>query len=298
MYVDRIFEGETSKPWQGGTFGFTRTPVRIAGQVIMTKFHEGIDVSPLRRDSVGNPLDPIRSISDGKVVHVSDVSGRSSYGKYLVIMHEWEDSKIYSLYAHVAKIYVKVGDEVKAGSEIALMGYTGVGLNRTRSHLHLELAFLMSEQYESWHAKKIGSRNFHGIYNGMNLAGIDLGKLYHAKRENPALKFSEFVLSQPTHFKVLVPFHSGKSAFLKRHPWMNLEEIDNASSWEIGFSATGHPISFKQSARAVSQPTLSHIRPSQISQRWLTRGLVSGEGSLVKLSSDGLKMLGLLLDDF
>ena len=40
MYVDRTFEGETSKPWEGGSFGFVRTPIRLGQDVVLTKFHE------------------------------------------------------------------------------------------------------------------------------------------------------------------------------------------------------------------------------------------------------------------
>ncbi len=29
MYVDRTFEGEVTKPWEGGAFGYTRTPIRV-----------------------------------------------------------------------------------------------------------------------------------------------------------------------------------------------------------------------------------------------------------------------------
>jgi hypothetical protein len=43
---------------------------------------------------------------------------------------------------------------------------------------------------------------------------------------------------------------------------------------------------------------VSHIRPSEISQRWLTRGLLTGEGQKVSLSSGGKQMLSLMLDDF
>ncbi|MEI7865398.1 MAG: hypothetical protein WCI38_08505, partial [Chthoniobacterales bacterium] len=41
MYVDRDFEGRKSKPWQGGGYGFTREPQRIAGKIVPVKFHEG-----------------------------------------------------------------------------------------------------------------------------------------------------------------------------------------------------------------------------------------------------------------
>jgi len=81
MYVDRTVEGKATKPWEGGSFGFVRTPILVNGKTVFTHFHEGIDISPLQRDKAGNPLDEISSIADGTVVHVSPLAGRSNYGK-------------------------------------------------------------------------------------------------------------------------------------------------------------------------------------------------------------------------
>ena len=220
MYVDRNFEGEVSKPWEGGAFGFVRSPRRVDGDVVMTRFHEGIDIAPVKRDKAGNPLDLVMSISDGVVAHTSPIAGRSNYGRYLVVEHAWEDSKVYSLYAHLAEITVTPGDSVKAGSVIGRMGYTGVGLNRTRAHLHLELGLLMSPNFQSWYDQYFGSKNHHSMFNGMNLAGIDVAGFFLAHRKNPELRFSEFVLSRPTQFKVVVPAEGAAPEFLARYPWM------------------------------------------------------------------------------
>jgi hypothetical protein len=297
MYVDRTFEGETSKPWEGGSYGFVRTPMRVGGQVVLTKFHEGIDIAPVKRDRAGNPLDLIMSIAEGTVVYTSPVAGRSNYGKYLVVEHDWEDSKIYSLYAHLAEITAEVGEPVRAGSVLGRMGYTGAGLNRTRAHLHLELAFMSSLHYAGWHHQNFGSVNHHGLYNGMNLAGVDVVAFYLAHRKNPGIRFSEFVLSQPVQFKVTVP-GAEEPEFLIRHPWMKLGNAEGALSWEIGFSATGHVISFTPSTRPVKAPVVSHIRPSEIPQRLLTRGLLTGEGKSVTLSRGGQQLVSLIMDTF
>jgi hypothetical protein len=298
MYVDRIFEGETTKPWDGGAFGYTRSPIRVGGQVVMTRFHEGIDIAPVKRDKAGNPLDLVMSIAKGKVVHTADIAGRSNYGKYVVVEHQWENSKVYSLYAHLAEITARVGDPVNPGSVLGRMGYTGAGLNRTRAHVHLELAMLMSTDYEAWHKVNYGSMNYHGLFNGMNLAGVDVAALFLEHKANPDLKFSEFVLSRPVQFKVVIPHGDSEPDFLTRHPWMKQSDVPGAVAWEIGFAATGHAVSFTPSIRPVSQAMVSHIRPSEISQRWLTRGLLTGEGQKVSLSSGGKQMLSLMLDDF
>lgn len=300
MYVDRTFEGETSKPWEGGAWGFVRTPIRVGGEVVMTRFHEGIDIAPVKRDRAGNPLDLVMSIAAGRVVYASNVAGRSNYGKYVVVEHDWENSKVYSLYAHLADVVCEPGDAVKAGSVLGRMGYTGVGLNRTRAHLHLEVCLLSSERYEYWHRQNAGGTNFHGIYNGMNLAGVDVASLLLEHEADPGLKFSEFVLARPVHFKVSVP-GGEKPEFLVRYPWMLLEgDVGpaEASSWEIGFTATGHPVSFTPSRRVVGEPVVSRLRPSELPQRHLTRGLLTGEGENVSLSRGGRQLVALVMDDF
>jgi|AntRauTorckE6833_2_1112554.scaffolds.fasta_scaffold09057_4 murein DD-endopeptidase MepM/ murein hydrolase activator NlpD len=298
MYVDRNFEGEVSKPWQGGSFGFVRSPRRVDGKVVMTRFHEGLDIAPVKRDKAGNPLDLVMSISDGVVAHTSPISGRSNYGRYLVIEHEWEDSKVYSLYAHLAEITVAPGDRVKAGSVVGRMGYTGVGLNRTRAHLHFELGFLMSRDFQGWYDQYFATRNYHFNFNGMNIAGIDVASFYLEHRKNPELRFSDFVLSRPTQFKVTIPAGGEEPEFLARYPWMKRDGSEAAVSWEVGFAATGHVISFTPTERSVPKPVLTHLRPSDINQSYLTRGLIQGEGESASLSTNGKRLLSLVLDDF
>lgn len=298
MYVDRTFEGETSQPWEAGSFGMVRTPIRVGEEVVLTKFHEGIDISPVKRDKAGNPLDLITSIADGTVAYVSPLAGRSNYGKYLVVEHRWENSSIYSLYAHLSEITCQVGDEVKAGAVLGRMGYTGAGINRVRSHLHLEIAFLMSTRYEDWHKTHTGGPNHHGLFNGMNLAGTEVARFFLAHKENPQLTFGEFIATVPVYFKVSVPAGKDEPDFLKRHPWMRRGDLANAYSWEISFSATGHPVAFTASQRQVPGAVVTEVQPSQIPHQYMTRGLVTGEGNRASLTLAGKKLVALVTNDF
>jgi murein DD-endopeptidase MepM/ murein hydrolase activator NlpD len=297
MYVDRNFEGQLTKPWEGGKFGFVRTPIRVNGEVLLTKFHEGIDIAPIKRDAAGNPLDLVNAIADGTVVHVSPLAGRSNYGKYVVVEHAWENSSVFSLYAHLSKITVNPGDPVKAGSVLGQMGFTGDGIDRTRSHLHLELAFLMSRRFDDWQKHHGGGINYQGNFNGMNLAGVEVSQFFLAHKQKPDLTFSQFVASVPVYFKVSVPA-DGPLDFVQRYPWIVQGNAADAVSWEIAFSATGHPIAFIPSSKRVVAPVLSSIRPSPTPHRYLTRGLVIGEGNQASLSPNGLKLISLLTDSF
>jgi murein DD-endopeptidase MepM/ murein hydrolase activator NlpD len=297
MYVNRTFEGETSQPWEAGSYGFVRTAVRVGGQVLLTKFHEGIDISPVKRDQAGNPLDLVSSIAAGRVAYVSPIAGRSNYGKYVVVEHRWEDSSVYSLYAHLAEITCSPGDAVNTGSVLGRMGYTGAGIDRVRAHLHLEIGMLVSSQFNEWHEKSGAGTNFHGLFNGMNITGADAARFFVEHKANPALKFSEFIASTPVYFKVTVPSTSTPD-FVKRYPWIARGHAEGAKSWEISFSATGLPVAFSPSQRLVSGPVLTSVRPSTVPHRYLTRGLVTGEGNRAELTGSGKQLVTLLTDNF
>lgn len=298
MYVDRTFEGETTKPWEGGAFGYTRTPIRINGEVVLTKFHEGIDIAPMKRDAAGNPLDLVNAIADGIVAHTSPIAGRSNYGKYVVVEHHFDQHTFYSLYAHLADITVQPGDPVKLGSSLGRLGYTGAGINRTRAHVHLELCLLMSRHYDGWHRKFSGGTNYHGIYNGMNFAGMDVARLFLEHKANPAIRIQDFVRNTPPYFKVAVPKKDAFD-FADRNPWLlTSTPTADSHSWEIAFSATGLPLSITPIDQAVTTPTVTAVRNSPIAHRHLTRGLIDGQGSTARLTRGGLSLIALLTDDF
>ncbi len=61
---------------------------------------------------------------------------RKGYGYYLVIRHK---NGLETIYGHLSRFLVKVGDEVKAGDPIALGGNTG---RSTGPHLHFETRFM------------------------------------------------------------------------------------------------------------------------------------------------------------
>src|SRR6266478_2266028 len=206
QYIERDYHGEKSTPWEGGQYGFVRDPEQTNAGLVYTRFHEGIDIRPLHRDENGEPLDEVRAIADGKVVHTSLVPGYSNYGKYVVIEHHWDGSNYYSLYGHLSSIAVQSGEMVKRGQRIAVMGYTGTGLNRERAHLHLELDLMFSRQFEAWYNTFFRSDpNHNGIYNGMNLIGLDIARLYLAIHKNPSLTIPQFLSREEIFYKVTLP---------------------------------------------------------------------------------------------
>jgi hypothetical protein len=89
QYVERNYKGVESTPWEGGQYGFVRDPTETSAGIVYTRFHEGIDIKPVHRDANGEPLDQVRAIADGKIVHTNSVPGHSNYGCYIVIEHRW-----------------------------------------------------------------------------------------------------------------------------------------------------------------------------------------------------------------
>ena len=296
QYVERDYKGTKSTPWEGGQYGFVRDPTDTAGGVVFTRFHEGIDVRSLHRDARGEPLDEVHAIAEGKVVHANLVPGYSNYGKYVVIEHRWDGSSYYSLYGHLSSIAVHSGDTVTRGQRIAVMGYTGTGLNQERAHLHLELDLMFSRQFETWYNTFFkNDPNHNGIYNGMNLAGLDVARLYLALRKNPGLTIPEFLNNEEIFYKVTLP-NSRRFDLARLYPWMLVAGKRNEkSSWEISFARSGVPLRIESSDRRVTQPELTYVKKSSIDYSYLTRDIVSGHEGNAHLTNYGRQLMRLLI---
>jgi murein DD-endopeptidase MepM/ murein hydrolase activator NlpD len=295
QYVERNYNGVKSTPWQGGQYGFVRDPIGSAGGMVYTRFHEGIDIRPLHRDANGEPLDEVRAIADGKVVHTNLVPGYSNYGKYVVVEHRWDGSNYYSLYGHLSSIAVHSGDAVKRGQAIATMGYTGVGINRERAHVHLELDLMFSQQFEAWHnAFFRNDPNHNGIYNGLNLAGLDVARLYLALRKSPTLTIPEFLNDEETFYKVTLP-KSRHFDLPRLYPWLLAGKRNEKSSWEVSFARSGVPLKIEPSDKHVTQPELSYVKKSSIDYSHLTRDIVSGHEGNAHLTNYGSQLMRLLI---
>jgi murein DD-endopeptidase MepM/ murein hydrolase activator NlpD len=295
QHIERNFKGLKSTPWEGGQYGFVRDPTDTAGGLVYTRFHEGIDIRPLHRDAHGEPLDEVRAIADGKVVHVNSVPGYSNYGKYIVIEHRWGGSNYYSLYGHLSSLGVQTGETVKRSQRIAVMGYTGTGLNRERAHLHLEVNLMFSHEFDSWYNTFFrNDPNHNGIYNGMNLAGLDIARLYLALHKNPSLTIPEFLGREETFYKVMVP-KSRHFELARFYPWMLTTGSRNEkSSWEVSFAQSGVPLRIESNDKRVTQPELSYVKKSAVDYSHLTRDIIAGHGANGRLSDYGTQLMRLL----
>lgn len=294
--IEREYHGEKSYPWEGGQYGFVRDPEPTGQGIVYTRFHEGIDIRPMYRDENGEPRDEVRAIANGKVVYTSFVASYSNYGKYIVIEHVWDGSPYYSLYGHLSKIDVHIGDSVQRGQHIAVMGYTGAGINRERAHVHLELNLMLNHKFDGWYsATHSNDPNHHGIYNGINLAGLDIAKLYLQLHENPSLTIPEFISHEEVFFKVAFP-RSRNFELPKLYPWMAGGNADaEPRSWEVSFARSGLPVRIEPSDRKVKEPQVVFVKPSALNASYLTNGVATGPTSHPHLTDFGSQMMRLLI---
>jgi murein DD-endopeptidase MepM/ murein hydrolase activator NlpD len=290
QFVDRTtLEGQKTTPWEGGQFGFVRDAVKLnTGEVIYTRFHEGLDIKPMHRDARDEPTDEVRSMGAGEVVHTSLAAGQSNYGKYVVVRHDWGDGPFCSLYAHLSEIRCTVGQKVEPGTVIAIMGHTGAGIDRRRAHTHTELNMFLSSHFGESHDNTGGSPNFHGNWNGMNLTGLDLAGLFLAHAKDPGMTVSAYVQKTEPYFRVAVP-GSAEMEIVKNYPWLCPVPAPTTPppSWQVTFSAWGLPLKAEPGTDAVEVPQVVWVKPSTIPHHYLSRRMLNGVGDTAKLSNDG-----------
>lgn len=97
---------------------------RLHPVFLTKKMHKGVDF-------VAEVGTPIYATSDGKIVKAEE--SPKGYGNHVLIQH---DEHYSTMYAHMSEIKVVLGQEVKKGDIIGLVGNTGAS---TKPHLHYEV---------------------------------------------------------------------------------------------------------------------------------------------------------------
>lgn len=288
VYVDRIFEGEKTRPWQAGTYGMVRNPFRAGprGVVMYSRFHEGIDVKPISRDAKGEPQDEVHPVAPGRVVHASSNPRHSNYGRYVVVAHQVPEGTIYSLYAHLASVTCSVGQRVGTGNVLGRLGYSGVGLNKTRAHLHLEIGLMINSRFADFYT----GENKHGHFNGMNLAGFNPTDVLMTCKNGAPFSLKAYFATLKEHYRVAVPC-VGTMDILRRHPFLykgSPKEQTRPRSLEIAFTAEGVPIGIYPADREVEKPHIISCRPMPTVQQNCTVNRVKNDSTRAELTRSGL----------
>lgn len=117
------------------------------GDLWKSGYHGGTDL-------VGLDSDKVYSICNGVVERAGYDSG--GFGNYVRIKENNTENRIYL--AHLSKIYVKIGDNVKYTTVIGIMGSTG---NSTGKHTHVEIR----EFKNGVAVRKLNASDYMGIPN-------------------------------------------------------------------------------------------------------------------------------------
>ncbi|NLB55694.1 MAG: M23 family metallopeptidase [Lentisphaerae bacterium] len=195
-------------------YGTTRIRSSKAGPI--PSFHEGIDIAPAKRNRSGKPLDVIRCIADGTIAHIARSPGGSTYGCYVVVIHDDPVGPIYSLYAHLSEVdgFLVKDQKVSAGDSLGVMGNTATyNISMARAHLHLEIGVLMNSEFGAW-AKKNGIKPDRGNYNGWNLQGVDPLGVYRARSVTDFFAFGTYLSGVPVAFELVIKTDSLPNYFL------------------------------------------------------------------------------------
>ena len=239
------------KPWTTGSFGCVRSDG--------WQMHEGLDILHLQTDRRGEPADPVMAAADGTVMYFNSKAGLSNYGKYVVLRHVVEGLEIYSLYAHLSEIApgLAAGQPVKAGAVIGTMGRTSntsERISKDRAHVHFELNLFVNENFSGWYRRYFpNERNDHGIWNGMNLDGLDPREILLAEHNEKNFSLLQYVRSQTELCRVLV--RATGFPYLKRYAPLVLKnpvaERESVAGYEIALNYNG--VAFALMPRAASE---------------------------------------------
>jgi murein DD-endopeptidase MepM/ murein hydrolase activator NlpD len=227
---------------ESGLYGSTRSGGR--------QFHEGLDLFPIKRDARGEAADDVFAALAGVVRHVSPRAGASSYGRYVVLEHPEQTPAVYTLYAHLADIdpAMRPGMEVVAGARLGLMGRSAGGytIPKNRAHLHFEIGVRMTEGFQTWYdGRKFGSKNEHGLYNGMNLMGLNPLDFF-ARQKAGGLRSLDEIFRETSAAVTLRIAHTGEPDFTARYSSLVTRATGLRGGWEIDFSATGVPVRWRE----------------------------------------------------
>ncbi len=230
------------------------------------RFHEGLDLAPIRRDRKGEPTDPILAAMDGRVVYLNRTEANSNYGIYLVLEHPYVKPAVYTLYAHLRTIKpgIRLGDKVNAGDKIGVMGRTagGYAIPAERAHLHFEMGLRLSDAFDNWYKRnKYSESNFHGNYNGINLLGIDPLDFFEKYKHREIDSIYTYIKALPTAY-ILRVFTHKFPAFLRLYPELMQRQIpsDSIAGWDIRFTWWGLPVGWT----ALKADNFSSIKTGQV----------------------------------
>ena len=237
--IEAFVQATASGNIESGLFGCVRDGGR--------RFHEALDLFPITRDARGEAKDKIFSVLPGRVIYVNNEAGWSSYGRYVIVLHEDESPAFHSLYAHLASVdsKIKIGKRVKAGTVLGIMGRSAGGyvIPKARAHLHFELGLKLCDRFQDWYdLQDFKTPNRHGIWNGMNLVSVDPLEFYQLMRLGKVRNFKEYLFTLPVAARIRV-FYAKTPTFVRQYPALLSQKLKKGKivAWDITFTDFGVP---------------------------------------------------------
>lgn len=246
--VESYFVPTVGRTWESGTFGCVRSNRQ--------QIHEGIDVRSKSFNKKGEATDPIFATADGTVVYVCASSGKSSYGRYVVVRHKIDGIEIYSLYAHLASIEpgIKAGVKVKQGQKIAILGRSTntTTISKERAHLHFELCLYLSPHFIPWYQKNYPKQDEHDGFHGWNLVGMDPWLIFREEwKKGDSFNLADFIRKDRDPKRIekeqlcSVLINKKNFPYAKRYPSLIAvnprAEKEGIAAWEVYFDFNGVP---------------------------------------------------------
>ncbi|MBT3668071.1 MAG: M23 family metallopeptidase [Opitutae bacterium] len=222
------------------------------------KFHEGLDLYPVKRDRRGKAEDSIYAAMDGVVSYVNSTASYSAYGKYIVLEHPQLNPPLYSLYAHLHSITpnLKRGSRIVIAQEIGKMGNSSSGyrIPLERSHLHFEMGLRLTDKFQNWYNKKpFTSKNRHDNFSGFNLVGLDPLAFYTKYKNKSISNPIDFIRALPVTVIVQVKTKNIPD-FITRYPTLTTQTKSTATNgWTVSFGPYGIPLQLKPVEEMISE---------------------------------------------
>ena len=209
-----------------------------------SRFHKGIDIAPvLPRSRQGEATDPVYAIADGRVLYVNRVPGNSSYGAYVVLMHQDPVGDVYSLYAHLASVgpAVRAGAAVEAGDVLGVMGRSSNSrIPPWRAHLHFEMGLMMTQHFAEWE-RATKQTPLRGNGHGWNLLPADPREVLRtAVERRGSFSMLDWLRSQPAACAIALHLDALPDYFRRHAPlWTGAPFPQGGADVVLGLSDAG-----------------------------------------------------------
>lgn len=217
-----LFAGNNKIEKSYGCYGYTRGNGKV--------FHAGQDISTDDNDTIFMPSYKGRPIR-GKVVTSRIVKDRKNptweWGHYVCVQldkNQTPDTVNFLYFCHNAKNIVKVGDKVKTGDPIALMGNTGNAENGYK-HVHFEARATKT-------GRPVSPENYTGMENKVSVKTLTQTEYYLYPLFT--LKVRPYPVADDNNMnKAIEMVEKGKkySIIQTRNGWAFIRATQNITGW-------------------------------------------------------------------